>query len=525
MALLPAVQPVVREGGPSHPTSPDVRSATDRRPLLTTSLGLLGLVLVLVLALVVGGGRPVPAADGLPDAGAVTGWAQPVVDLAVRLLAVLTIGQLTYAALLAPGGPHGLDEGARRALRWSTWSAAGWLLAEAAALVLTASTLYGVPVTRLSVQGVLALLTQLPVGRASLVVGLLLVVVLVGTVVATRTAHVRAVLLVALAAVVVPVVLAGHSAAAEDHVPAVVSLSVHVVTASLWVGGLVGLLLHGRGSSSLSGPSVVVAVRRFSALALGCIALLLASGVAAALLVAGAPSSAWLGEGWVRLLAVKTALLLTLAGMGWWHRRRTLPLLAAGGSRAFLRLAVVEVAVMTVTLAVSVALAASPAPVAAEPGAAAAVVAADAPVADAPVADAPVDGAPVADAPAADAPVADAPVDGAPVDAAPGDDAGATADPMAGHDHGELSVSVLVDEERFHVAGTVRPGQRVTVYNGSDAAATITALDGTFDVAVPARTFITFEAPATSGEHPFVSRAGGADVAGFADVLQVRETG
>lgn len=93
---------------------------------------------------------------------------------------------------------------------------------------------------------------------------------------------------------------------------------------------------------------------------------------------------------------------------------------------------------------------------------------------------------------------------------------------MTGHDHGQLSVSILVDEDRFHVAGTVRPGQPVTVYNSSDSVATVTALDGSFDVEVPARALITFSAPAEEGAHDFMSWSEGSPVNGFADSLLVR---
>jgi hypothetical protein len=93
---------------------------------------------------------------------------------------------------------------------------------------------------------------------------------------------------------------------------------------------------------------------------------------------------------------------------------------------------------------------------------------------------------------------------------------------MSGHDHGELSVTVLIDAERFHVGAAVRPSQRVTVYNASDSPATVTAVDGSFDAEVPARAFITFEAPGQAGEYPFVSRVGGSEVDGYADVLRVR---
>lgn len=467
-------------------------------PVVLVPAGVL-LTTVFVAALVVGGGQPVAATPGLPDAGAFTGWGRPVVDLVGRLLAVLTVGQLAYAALLAPGSPTGATAGAVRALRGATWSAAGWLGAEGAAVVLTASSLYSVPVTQLSPEAVLDLLVQFPAARASLWVALLLVLVVVGSAWLAagaagnhrhRVRGASAVLLVAaLGAVVVPAVLAGHSATADNHVPAVLALSVHVVTASLWVGGLAGLLLHGRDRSE-----AVPALRRFSALALACVALLLASGVVAALLVAGPPSWSWTGEGWAQLLAVKTALLAVLAGMGWWHRRRTLPALAAGRPRRFLRLGVVESALMIATVALSVALAASPAP--APPVEATTAATGDSTSQGAVTG---VDGD--ASMPASDAQVED----------------------MSAHDHGDLSVSVLIDQDRFHVAATVRPGQPVTVYNISTSAATITALDGSFDVDVPARTFITFPAPAEVGDYDFVSRSEGGPIDGFADSLLVRD--
>jgi putative copper resistance protein D len=92
---------------------------------------------------------------------------------------------------------------------------------------------------------------------------------------------------------------------------------------------------------------------------------------------------------------------------------------------------------------------------------------------------------------------------------------------MAGHDHGELSVAVLVDEERFHVPAPVAPGALVTVFNDSDTEVTITAEDGSFDVVVPGHTLLTFPAPGESGSHPFSSRHD----ASFSDVLVVAPGG
>ncbi|KUG52812.1 hypothetical protein AVL62_14665 [Serinicoccus chungangensis] len=506
----------VAAGGPRHPR---------RRPAAAAVVVVVaGLLAVLVLALVVGGGTPSPPPGGLPDAGALTGWGLPVADLAVRVLAVLTVGQLLLPAVLAPLG----SGASSRSLRGASWTATGWLVAELVVLVLTVSTIYGVPVWRLSTQSVLAVLTALPVGRAALGVTVLLLPVVAGSAaLARRPAHrARAaagtLLVAACGVVLVPAVLAGHSAAAGNHVPAVLALSVHILAASLWVGGLAAVLLHGRGRSGR-----VDTVRRFSALALGCVLLLLLSGVASALLVAGSPSWSWAGEGWVHLLVVKSVLLAALVLLGAQHRRATLPALAAGRPGAFVRLGAVEVALMAATIAVSVALGTSPSPTSPPGPDSGAVGSAASQDAD-PGAGGGTSGETGADTLQDDGDPGTADDPGAgdePVGARPSDEP--LVEDMSGHDHGDLSVTVLVDDERFHVTATVRPGQRVTVYNSSDAAATLTA-DGpaggvsAFDVDVPARTFVTFEAPDQEGDYAFVSRPGGAEVDGFADTLLVR---
>jgi hypothetical protein len=88
---------------------------------------------------------------------------------------------------------------------------------------------------------------------------------------------------------------------------------------------------------------------------------------------------------------------------------------------------------------------------------------------------------------------------------------------MAAHDHGELSVTVRIDETRFHVGAPVAAGEPVTVYNESSTEVTITAVDGSFDVIVPGRTLLTFPAPEVAGTYPFSSRHSSA----FDDTLVV----
>ncbi|MCZ2811828.1 CopD family protein [Modestobacter sp. VKM Ac-2979] len=420
-----------------------------------------GLLAVLGWALVVGSGPAAPAASGLREAGPLVEWGGPVVTLAGRIAAVGTVGTLLFAAVLLPGGTGQLAPQARRAVT----SAAVWALAWAVATVLggllTVSRLVGVAPTALDAASLRVFLADTGAGRAVLLVAGLTAVIVVAARSCSGRGGARLLLAGALTALVVPVVLSGHSSAAEDHLTAVSTLAVHVVAASLWVGGLGALLRYGRETPATAA--------RFSAVALVCFAVTAVSGVLAAGVVLGGTGAvlAALGTGYGALLLGKTLGLTVVGVLGWLHRRRTLPQLREGRPGAFRRLAVVEVAVLLATVALAVALAASPPPVAAA-------------------------------VPSATA-------------------APAAADPMAGHDHGELSVGVLVDEDRFHVAGPVAAGSRVTVHNASGQPVTITADDGSFDVDVAAGTLLTFPAPDQPGEYRFTS----AHSATHTDVLVV----
>jgi putative copper resistance protein D len=441
-------------------------------PMAAVVAAALALTGLLLLALVVGGARPTVAPEGLPQPGPLVEWGLPVVRLAGRIAALGTVGTLLFAAVLLPRSAGTGASVARAVSRW----ALAWAGTTAVGGVLAVSELVGVPPTSLTMASLSTFVTDLAAGRAAVVVlGIALVVALVARW-CTRPGAAAAALVAALAGLVIPVVLTGHSAAADDHVLAVTNLSVHVVAASLWVGGLLALLLHGRG------PDVRVrATARFSALALGCFLATGASGLLAAWIVLGGRSAALaavVGTGYGWLLVGKTAALVALGFFGRHHRRRTLPLLRAGQPRSFARFAAVEAAVLLATVALAVALSAAPPPAAP-------------------------DGTASASAPRSEQPATN-----------PSD---LGSDPMAGHDHGELSVTVLIDETRFHVSGPVAAGSAVTVHNPTATEVTLTADDSSFDVVVPGRTLGTFAAPDQPGEYGFSSRHSPA----FADVLVV----
>ena len=78
-------------------------------------------------ALALTGGLPQAVPEGLPDAGALTGWALRIVSLLATVAAVGTVGSLVVAAVLLPArSDGGLVAAGRRAAsaagRWAT----GW---------------------------------------------------------------------------------------------------------------------------------------------------------------------------------------------------------------------------------------------------------------------------------------------------------------------------------------------------------------------------------------------------------------
>ena len=332
------------------PVAPDREDADDVRrriPSVTVALSLAGLLVVLAVALAVGAGGP---ASG----GALVDRMLPVSRLVGRIAALGTVGALLFVAVLRPSAAP-LPAASRGALRAASAWATAWAAATAVAALLTLSQLVGPGAITPAV--LWTFVSGLPAGRASLVV--LAMSVLVATL-ARRTrgpVGAGALLLLAAAGVVVPAVLTGHSAEADHHLLAVTGLGLHVLAASLWVGGLLALLVHGRGRD------LAPAATRFSAVALACFVATGTSGVLAAWLIVDdlGPTAVFAtGYGW--LLAAKTAALTVLGVIGWWHRRRTLPRLRAGRPSSFRRFAAAEAGVMLATVALAVALSASPPP-------------------------------------------------------------------------------------------------------------------------------------------------------------------
>ena len=313
-------------------------------PAVALAVAVGAAVLALVLALLAGGGAPEPELPGLPDAGAGTGWAVPLLRLLQHVAAVATVGALLVGLLAVRGGQR--TAGGTAVL---AGAAAVWAATAVASVVVGLSEAAGRPLgTVLDLELVRAYTEQVATGRALLQTAALAAAVAIAAPVAVLAPG-RIVLLALALAALVPPLRTGHAATAADHDLAVAATAVHVVAVVLWVGGLAALVAS-RGRSSLA-----VAVPRFSALALLCFIAVAASGSVATWTRLPDLSDLWT-TAYGGLLLAKAALLLALGGAGWLHRRGTVAAVVSGQPGAFARLAAAEVGLMAVALGLAVAL-------------------------------------------------------------------------------------------------------------------------------------------------------------------------
>lgn len=325
-----------------------------------TALALVGAAgAVLVVALLTGTGADTPTTLGDPGPGTTIGL--PLARYAQDLLGVLVVGAALIGALASPP-----SDGAVRVRATALLGplATAWAVITVLVYQLTASDLSGRPLPAVLTREVQEAFLTLPQARAQLLV-------LVAAVVLVVSAQLQDVpglgipggrLLLATAALVPPMFV-GHSAAAEDHELAVASVSLHLVAGAMWVGGLALLTVLVLADRRVDPAAALPVVRSFSTLALGCVLVVGASGLLnGSLRVDGVTEL--LGTPYGLILLAKAVALAVLVGFGWWHRRVSIAALADGAGRgAFVRLATVELVVMTLTVAAAVVLARTPPPI------------------------------------------------------------------------------------------------------------------------------------------------------------------
>lgn len=221
------------------------RTQSDRAsPALVAASLVAGAILLLALL----GGAPEPTVPGLPGAGLFVGWLLPITRLLLDIAAVGTVGCLLFAAYLLPPRDQDLRQPAQRALATASWCALAWAGLAAVGSLLTLADIAGQPLgDALTAPGFADTLVSLDQSRSLLLVSALALLVTLSARRVRTTDGPMLVLVLALAALVPPI-LTGHAATQGAHELAIVSLVIHVVAVSLWVGGLAAVLMFRRRS-------------------------------------------------------------------------------------------------------------------------------------------------------------------------------------------------------------------------------------------------------------------------------------
>lgn len=255
----------------------------------------------------------------------------------------------------APGPDAGTGPAAPEPSATPTWPAAlGWSLLLVGTLIQLsayAPAARGLPLSRLLDRSLLSVTLATREGHAFMARLLVLAVAaVIGDAVLRRAAGPGVPLAFTLA-LAATWGATGHAATGGGTPVAMVALTLHVAAMAVWVGGLfmVTVLLAGRGDA------VAAAVRRFSRLALGAVAVLAATGLYQAWREVGSVS-ALLDTVYGRLLLAKVAILLCVIGVA--RRSRSIAAAWHGGSEAVLRRTVLlELAGASALLLVAVLLA------------------------------------------------------------------------------------------------------------------------------------------------------------------------
>lgn len=206
---------------------------------------------------------------GLPDPGALTTLGLPAVRALAELRMAVTIGGLLFAAfLVAPQRSGYIDVAGYLGLRVTSWGAAAWAVTALLAVPLTVADTFGRPVADvLDVAILIDLVPRIPTALAWALTGLAALGVLLG---ARSALSWRWTVVVFGASVLgpLPVAVSGHSRSGGSHDLATSSLVLHLLAAAFWVGGLIALVILTVSRERTCPAVLVVAVPRFSRLAL-----------------------------------------------------------------------------------------------------------------------------------------------------------------------------------------------------------------------------------------------------------------
>ncbi len=329
------------------------------KPAWRAAAGLAICAPVLLVALWVIGALDVVELVGVPQPPAATIWLVPFARLLRDVCAAMTIGLVLVGGVLA-------DQPQPRLLRLGSLFALGWLLSLGVFIVLSVSEILAFPLSA-AVDPIVvwSFLTQTTLGQTMLVqaVCVSLAALLCWAVLGRPTGLI---VLGLAGAGATSVAVTGHSGLHAGHEAASISLALHIAAASAWIGGLVAVCIL----VVQQGWGAAVVLRRYSAVALVCVIVLAESGLINASLRLDGPA-ALASSTYGTIVLAKATLLAWLVLLGW--RQRTLIVRRFAGSpgdqrlatdprQLLLRLSFLELLVMGIAIALSVALSRTAAP-------------------------------------------------------------------------------------------------------------------------------------------------------------------
>ncbi|MBF9348752.1 copper resistance protein CopD [Mycobacteroides chelonae] len=338
-------------------TTTSTASKTDS-PIWTIVVGLAALAGLVAAAIGALSLAEALLATGLPNPGPVTSYGLPFVRAAAEIVAVVAVGAFLLTAFFVPPQSTGvLDVDGYRSLRVGTAASTALAVLSAVMVPLSISDVAGQPVSDFGLGELWTLAGEIETVNAWRWMAFIAAGVAIASRVVLRWSW-TPLLVVGSVATLMPLALVGHSATGGAHDLGTNSLIIHLVSAALWAGGLVALLIHAlRGGGYLD-----VATRRFSTLALWCYVAIGLSGIINALIRVQLSDLFTTRYGW--LLVGKATALLVLGVLGYLQRRSAITALSEEpqNRRPLIRLAGMEAVIFAVTFGIAVGLGRTPPP-------------------------------------------------------------------------------------------------------------------------------------------------------------------
>lgn len=318
------------------------------RPAVIATVGLV-LAVLAGIAMVAAAAAGGPAAIVLANAGGIARHGAPVAALLSDLTGSLVLGGAVVAGFVLRD-----PQDRKRALTVLMVAACVWTVAQLASLLIGYAVATGQPIGSPRFGSDLGVYATTDLG-AWLLTSLVLAALTTTLAAGASTRRAARVVAVAAAASLAAKAMTGHASGSAGHETATSTILVHLLAVGVWLGGLAMLqLLPARSRDDAA------VIRGYSRLALVCWVGLAVSGVWALVVRMNGPQDV-LTSAYVQLGLIKAVLLLVLAGAGVLQRR----LLAARGrfdAGLYRRLALLELALMGLAVALAAAMSSSPPP-------------------------------------------------------------------------------------------------------------------------------------------------------------------